>query len=112
MSHDDNSTVGRVYEHPKAAIDRPGYVRGAGPTTRFAQPIFIAAFSGLIGAVTGSFWGFGFAGFIGGAMTGFALRTAWVLFATPPPDDEYSNGNSRTEEEVRAALAELKARDR
>lgn len=103
--------MGRVYEHPKAAIDKPGYVQGSGSATRFVRTVFIAAFSGLVGALIGSIWGFGFPGFIGGSMFGFAARTAWLLFAGEPAPDEYTEGKSRTEEEVRQALDDIRSRN-
>ena len=50
----------------------------------------------------------GTVGFVAAA----ALRGVWLSKRAQPEPDEYSNGNSRTEEEVRAALAKIEARQK
>lgn len=97
--------------HPKAAFDpNSAHVGAPGSSVRFLQTLYIGAFGGTVGALLGSIWGFGFFGLVTGLMLALAARTAWALFGQPPAPDEYSNGNSRTDEEVRQALADINAR--
>ncbi|WP_299686598.1 hypothetical protein [uncultured Tateyamaria sp.] len=110
---EDNSLVGRTSTHPKAAVDAPGCSRErTSSATRLLQTLFFAAFGGVLGACVGAIWGFGFAGFIGGTMFAFAARTAWILFVVEPAPDEHTNGNSRTEEEVRQAVADTRSHEK
>lgn len=99
----------RMTDHPKAAFAPNDHVARSAAWLRFAQTLYLGVFGGVVGALLGSFWGFGFFGFVTGFMLGLAARTAWVLFGQPAPADEYSGGKSRTEEEVRQALSDIQS---
>ncbi|WP_415402842.1 hypothetical protein [Tateyamaria sp. SN3-11] len=93
-----------------------------GPRDRWAQKsanslyaFLIVGFLGalLFGYLVHQVWPDGLAA---GGMVGFivavTLRGIWTARRDRGSADEYANGKSRTEEEVRAALAELKARQK
>lgn len=98
-----------VVTHPKAATDQPDMAARQGAAVRLMQAVYFTGFGATVGALIGSIWGLEFFGCVTGLILGFAGRTAWVLFAQPTPPDEYAQGNADTEEEVRQALADIKA---
>ncbi|MEM6372658.1 MAG: hypothetical protein AAF727_07755 [Pseudomonadota bacterium] len=105
---EDNALVGKTFSHPKAAVD--GRVQ--------ARPFPVAAtmlLSVLLGFVLGYMLSifvappFGIPFGLGGAMTAGAVAVGVLMFR-PPSVDEYAGGFSRTEAEVREALADIEAR--
>ena len=96
----------------KYAIDPPAHAARTAKSVRVLHTVYAVALGGTLGAFVASFWGLGIFGFITGIMLGFAVRTAWVLMNADDGPDEFSDGNARTEEEVRQALAEIKGREK
>ncbi|MEO9682202.1 MAG: hypothetical protein ABJF86_14795 [Tateyamaria sp.] len=94
-----------------------------GPRDRWAQKqaggLYGVLILGILGAFAFAYLGglvapnwrveFSFVGFICGAVV-YGLLAARV--ARSSSKDEYAQGNSRTEEEVRQALADIKAREK
>ena len=104
--------VGRVHPHPQADVDldRAVFAAPRGRPSHIAQTLYLVICGGLVGALIGSAWGFGFAGFIGAALTTGAVRTGWLMFAAVP--EPAPSGTARSEGDVRAALDEIEARKR
>lgn len=109
LRHEDNSTVGQSFDHPRA-------VRSANPRAGKAQSVagrmFVAVSAGfvfgyMLGMVVAP--GFAVAVAIGCSMTFGAISVAIMLFM-PAPNYDKADGKSRTEEEVRESLADIEAR--
>ena len=108
----DNTGVGQVHKHPKAATAQTPERNQSGASSVAGRM--------MLAVVAGAFFGyllsniiatdFALAFFIGGAMSFGAVAAALMIFRSPPTIDEYSTGNARTEEEVRQALADIEAR--
>ncbi|WP_299164904.1 hypothetical protein [uncultured Tateyamaria sp.] len=105
---EDNSMVGRTFEHRKAdAVATPA--RSARPSVAgrmFLAVICGAFFGGALSVIVAP--GLLVAFVLCGAMTFGAGAVALFLMMS---DDPVPQGNARTEEEVRQALAEIKGQD-
>ncbi|WP_299294872.1 hypothetical protein [uncultured Tateyamaria sp.] len=105
---EDNSMVGRTFEHRKAdAVATPA--RSARPSVAgrmFLAVICGAFFGGVLSVIVAP--GLLVAFVLCGAMTFGAGAVALFLMMS---DDPVPQGNARTEEEVRQALAEIKGQD-
>ncbi|WP_299141114.1 hypothetical protein [uncultured Tateyamaria sp.] len=105
---EDNSMVGRTFEHRKAdAVATPA--RSARPSVAgrmFLAVICGAFFGGVLSVIVAP--GLLVAFVLCGAMTFGAGAVALFLMMS---DDPAPQGNARTEEEVRQALAEIKGHD-
>ncbi len=109
-SHVDASQqIGRTNPHPKAELAKTA---GHSPRTGVFGKMVLAVLSGgLFGLILSVIVAPGFAIFfaITGAMLFPAGVVAMLLVKSAEPD-EYSAGRSRTEAEVREALAEIEAK--
>ena len=101
-----------IETHSAARLPVPVQRSTPSAALRLAQMLFCALAGATIGALAGQLWGWGLFGFITGLMLGFAGRTAWVLAVVQDAQDEFSSGHARTEEEVRQALAEIRAQQK
>ncbi len=109
LNHEDHSNVGRTFAHAKASLDTPPT---DGKTSTVAGRLVLAVFVGalfgyLLSIIIAPSLALAF--MIGGAMAFGAGAVALILFQPPSPD-EYASGFARTDEEVRAALAEIEAK--
>ncbi|WP_415402841.1 hypothetical protein [Tateyamaria sp. SN3-11] len=106
--HQDDTLVGKVFPHHKAALaDRPAVSQGGGVSGPMFLAVVLGGLFGLLFSVIVA-PGFAIAFVIGGSLTFAAIAVAYFLMIADTAD-EYSEGKSRTEEEVHAALAEMKA---
>jgi len=105
---EDNSMVGRTFEHRKAdAVATPA--RSAGPSVAghmFLAVICGAFFGGLLSVIVAP--GLLVAFVLCGAMTFAAGAVALFLMM---PDEPAPQGNARSDEDIRKALAEIKGED-
>ncbi|MEP1588304.1 MAG: hypothetical protein ABJR46_19155 [Tateyamaria sp.] len=103
--------VGKTFTHDKASLEAHP-VRGQ--TSSVVGRMVLAVFcGGIFGALLSSIVAPALlpAMALGGGMIFGAGVVALFLFKPAPPD-EYASGFARTEEEVRQALAEIKAREK
>ncbi|MEO9682201.1 MAG: hypothetical protein ABJF86_14790 [Tateyamaria sp.] len=108
---EDNSMVGRTFAHPKAdAAATPARSPKASVAGRMFLAIICGAFFGaLLSIILAPDLLLAFA--VGGAMSFGAGTVAIFMFKLDQPD-EYSQGKSRTEEEVRQALADIERQEK
>ena len=111
MLHEDNTTVGKTFAHPKAALaETPAPRPAASVAGRMFLAVVCGVFFGLLLSVIIA-PGFAFAFAVAGAMS-FGAGAVALILMKPGADDSRSAGTARTDAEVRDALAEIKAGDK